>query len=751
MFARAAPECSDPAAMAEIKFRCPECTQKIAVAESAAGVKIDCPTCHSRLVIPRSVHLPVEVLIRRKLAIVGGSADAVYAELQKAEVHAEKSADELKKLRGENAAAGRKLREENDALLAGRKALQTEIASLQPAGEQLAKVQTELASAAAAQRTELAAAHETASALSRDFTALRAAHDDARKRLSAASAQLAALETERATFAESTAAAATLRGQLADALKDLANARSSAEVTGEAHRAQLDAAKGLESGVRAELSAVQTRQMQAEERLAEQSEKFAALEAEHAEILTLAEQLVPLRAELAKAQEDLCNVCESSAEKARGFEAQLETARAAEAGLRAQFDGAQGRHAGMQEQLAEQAARLAELEKRATDSEAEAAAEKARAAALANSHEAVTGALAQAEHTAKERGDAARSSAEALAQALEAEKAIREYGEAMKAKLADAEKRHAAVSHGFSALKHERGELSAQLSKLQKERDEAVARAAEKSEAHEKLTRGIESGKAVFARIREDANAAASEKGRLTASMEKTAAEHAQSLARCQHMETEAAAAAKEIARLKKALEAADAAAKNEGAKLQHVTLLTESATALVEEKDAAIREALAASEKQRAAHLAAQAREAAAQAREVAAQARAEKAERSAADAAGRAGKIESERAALAAELSKKSAALEAMKSIAAKSAASPAQTAPAAQTPAASGAPTEREKALEAERDALATALDRAKQLVGVMQARRDLLRDEVATLRARLGVGAKITSGDEKPIAK
>jgi len=30
-----------PARMADIKFRCPECTQKIAVAESAAGVKID--------------------------------------------------------------------------------------------------------------------------------------------------------------------------------------------------------------------------------------------------------------------------------------------------------------------------------------------------------------------------------------------------------------------------------------------------------------------------------------------------------------------------------------------------------------------------------------------------------------------------------------------------------------------------------------------------------------------------------------
>ena len=84
--------------MAEIKFRCPECTQKIAVEASAAGVKIDCPTCHSRLVIPNSETGPVEVLVRRNLAIVGGSSDAVYAELQKAQAKAEKAVEELNQL-----------------------------------------------------------------------------------------------------------------------------------------------------------------------------------------------------------------------------------------------------------------------------------------------------------------------------------------------------------------------------------------------------------------------------------------------------------------------------------------------------------------------------------------------------------------------------------------------------------------------------------------------------------------------------
>ena len=79
------------------------------------------------------------------------------------------------------------------------------------------------------------------------------------------------------------------------------------------------------------------------------------------------------------------------------------------------------------------------------------------------------------------------------------------------------------------------------------------------------------------------------------------------------------------------------------------------------------------------------------------------------------------------------------------------PKDAAATAAVPAAPGAPAEREKALEAERDALAAALERAKQHVGVLQARRDMLRDEVATLRTRLGIGGKVTSGDEKPVAK
>ena len=35
-----------------IKFRCPRCTQKIAVNDEGAGVEISCPTCTEKIVVP---------------------------------------------------------------------------------------------------------------------------------------------------------------------------------------------------------------------------------------------------------------------------------------------------------------------------------------------------------------------------------------------------------------------------------------------------------------------------------------------------------------------------------------------------------------------------------------------------------------------------------------------------------------------------------------------------------------------------
>ena len=630
--------------MAEIKFRCPECTQKIAVAESAAGVKIDCPTCHSRLVIPRSEIAPVEVLIRRKLAIVGGSADAVYQELQKMEAQAEKAADELKQVRAESAATAQKARLDLEALLSVRETLETEIASLRPLKDQLAKAQQDLASAAE-QEAQLAAARNSAAALRAEFTGLQTTHGETQNRLTTMTEQLGALQRERDEFANTAVAeTAELRGQIAGARQEIDREQSDAKMLAETNRtlsAQLDAAKGAEAGVRAELAAALAQHTQAESQLAEQATKLAGLETEQTRLAAIAGELAPLREELAKSQRDLCNICESAAEKARGYEEQLEAAKNSGAELRANLGDSQSKHAAAQKQLAEQASRLETVVKRVTELQPEAAAAKTLRENFAEAQNELERLRTQAELGAAERDEAAKKHAEALSKTNAAEKVLREYSDALQAKLTETEQRHAAVSHGFTALKQERADLSNELSASWKDRDAAATKSAGQSNVIEKLASEMETAKGEFARLRGEAEAAA--------------------------------------------------------------------------------RDALA-------------------------------KTERDAAEAAELRKKHDAEKAALAEEVARKLAELDALKNEAARTKAELDQirTQPR-DTGAGTASPTEREKALEAERDALTAALDRAKQHVGVLQARRDMLRDEVAALRSRLGIGGQITSADEKPIAK
>jgi chromosome segregation ATPase len=69
--------------MADIKFNCPECRQKIAVDESAGGMHVDCPNCRSTLVIPKAATGPVEIIVRRRLVSATGHADSAYEELER--------------------------------------------------------------------------------------------------------------------------------------------------------------------------------------------------------------------------------------------------------------------------------------------------------------------------------------------------------------------------------------------------------------------------------------------------------------------------------------------------------------------------------------------------------------------------------------------------------------------------------------------------------------------------------------------
>ena len=71
--------------MADLKFHCPECQQKIAVDSSAAGAKIDCPTCRSTLVVPAASDAPVKLEQRRRLAVFGGAQNDLYSALEQRE------------------------------------------------------------------------------------------------------------------------------------------------------------------------------------------------------------------------------------------------------------------------------------------------------------------------------------------------------------------------------------------------------------------------------------------------------------------------------------------------------------------------------------------------------------------------------------------------------------------------------------------------------------------------------------------
>jgi chromosome segregation ATPase/DNA-directed RNA polymerase subunit RPC12/RpoP len=141
--------------MPDIKFRCPECAQKIAVDSSAAGVRIDCPSCKSTLVIPVAADAAVEVVQRRKLAIVAGSADALYEqitsrqkELDDAVAESRRLREEAEKLRLESQKAredGEVSRLEKDRISAEAEKLRSDLGAVLSERDSLKKRESELA------------------------------------------------------------------------------------------------------------------------------------------------------------------------------------------------------------------------------------------------------------------------------------------------------------------------------------------------------------------------------------------------------------------------------------------------------------------------------------------------------------------------------------------------------------------------------------------------------------------------------
>src|SRR6188768_4328657 len=87
--------------MADIKFYCPECQQKIAVDDSAAGMQVDCPNCRSALIIPSSAAQAVQIVARGKLVVAGGLGGNAYEELERNQRELAAALDEAAKWRAD--------------------------------------------------------------------------------------------------------------------------------------------------------------------------------------------------------------------------------------------------------------------------------------------------------------------------------------------------------------------------------------------------------------------------------------------------------------------------------------------------------------------------------------------------------------------------------------------------------------------------------------------------------------------------
>ena len=88
--------------MADLKFHCPECDQKILVDDSAAGMQIDCPSCRSALLIPAQAGTPAQVVTRRQQAVGAGAAGSAYEELDRKQRDLTAALDEAAQLRTES-------------------------------------------------------------------------------------------------------------------------------------------------------------------------------------------------------------------------------------------------------------------------------------------------------------------------------------------------------------------------------------------------------------------------------------------------------------------------------------------------------------------------------------------------------------------------------------------------------------------------------------------------------------------------
>jgi chromosome segregation ATPase len=134
--------------VAETKFQCPQCDQKILVDSSASGVSIDCPYCCSTLVIPASGAASVVVEVRRQFAVLGGTQAGLYQIIEEQRQKLRAESEELARLRAAVQPAQSEiqhLRSDLASALREREAIAARIAAAEVLREASGGIQVQLA------------------------------------------------------------------------------------------------------------------------------------------------------------------------------------------------------------------------------------------------------------------------------------------------------------------------------------------------------------------------------------------------------------------------------------------------------------------------------------------------------------------------------------------------------------------------------------------------------------------------------
>lgn len=581
---------------------------------------------------------------------------------------------------------------------------------------------------------------------------------DARRQVAAAAKEFVAVQTERNEMAAQLSAFNSMREDLAKAKEDLEHARQDAADAIRMHQTQADHAGRAEATLREEFGALQTAHADAHAKIAEHANQIASLHDERKQLAAEIDALTPLGDQLRQAQEDLAHAREEASAAAQKHREESEFSRQDESALKVTLDE-------LQKKLADQTSENATLRQRHSELETSLDQLNPIRDELAEKDAQMDGLREELARAIRQRDDAIHST-EAVA-----DSARMEASAALQAKLDAAEQRIAGLGHGFTGLKNEHDELKSrttaagqaaqselsaareeaqhirsQLPELKQslasahaERDQALALAAERQTNIDELTKFMETAKIELAQLREELTISAKERSRTEAGSEKTSKEAGMLQERVAELTSETEQRNEALAALRKSLDSAltDAAAKED--RIHDLTAKAQALTDLMDEQERALQ------------NIAKDARERGA--KELEAKERIEKAERMATEAAERAKPIEEEHRRLSEELARKSAELEKVRVELSRAGTQPPHPGAPADHGAAAGG---REKALEAERDALRaelegvkTALERAKQHVSVLQARRDLLRDEIAKLRARLGIGGQVTAAGGNPL--